>query len=113
MPLSDEISAATPGMIALRRDIHANPEIEFRERRTAAIIAERLTAAGLAVEEGVGRTGVVGSLQGGLDGPTLMIRADIDALPMAEQTGLQFASTVDAMHACGHDSHIAIALTAA
>ena len=113
MPLSDEISAATPGMIALRRDIHANPEIEFRERRTAAIIAERLTAAGLTVEEGVGRTGVVGSLQGGLDGPTLMIRADIDALPMAEQTGLQFASAVDAMHACGHDSHIAIALTAA
>lgn len=113
MPYSDEIAAASSGMIALRRDIHANPEIEFQESRTAAIIAERLTAAGLEVEEGIGHTGVVGVLEGASDGPTLMIRADIDALPMAEQTGLPFASSVDAMHACGHDSHIAIAVTSA
>ncbi len=113
MTYTDEIAAATPGMIALRRDIHANPEIEFQECRTAAIIAERLTTAGLEVEEGIGGTGVAGVLKGDSDGPTLMIRADIDALPMAEQTGLPFASTVEAMHACGHDSHVAIAVTGA
>ena len=97
MPYSVEIAAATPGMIALRRDIHANPEIEFQESRTAAIIAERLTAAGLDVEEGIGGTGVAGVLKGDSDGLTLMIRADIDGLPMTEQTGLPFASTVHAM----------------
>ncbi len=113
MPYKQEITDATPGMIALRRDVHANPEIEFQESRTASIIAERLATAGLEVEQGIGHTGVVGVLAGGSEGPTLMIRADIDALPMAEDTGLPFASTVDAMHACGHDSHIAIAVTAA
>jgi hippurate hydrolase len=113
MTYTQEIADATPRMIALRCDIHANPEVEFQESRTAAIIVERLNAVGFKVEEGIGHTGVVGVLEGGSGGPTLMIRADIDALPMPERTGLAFASTVDAMHACGHDSHVAIAVTAA
>jgi|TARA_B110000263_G_scaffold153260_1_gene133044 metal-dependent amidase/aminoacylase/carboxypeptidase family protein len=108
MPYTQEITDATPRMIALRRDIHANPEIEFQESRTAAIIAERLRSAGFKVEEGIGHTGVVGALEGDSGGPTLTIRADIDALPMPERAGLPFASTVDAMHACGHDSYVAI-----
>ena len=72
MTYTDEIAATTPGMIALRRDIHANPEIEFQESRTAAIIAERLATAGLDVEEGIGGTGVAGVLKGDSDGPTPM-----------------------------------------
>jgi amidohydrolase len=113
MTLSSQVTSATPGLIALRRDLHQHAEIEFQETRTAGIVAERLTAAGLDVEEHIGATGVAAVLQGDGDGPTLMIRADMDALPIAEQTGLPFASTTGAMHACGHDGHTAIAVTAA
>ncbi|MEZ5123290.1 MAG: amidohydrolase [Solirubrobacterales bacterium] len=99
----------------LYRDLHAHPELSMQEHRTAARAAERLRAAGCAVTTGVGGTGVVGVLSNG-DGPTVMLRADMDALPVREATGLPYASTataVDAdghevpvMHACGHDMHV-------
>src|SRR5512142_2511377 len=79
----------------------------MKETRTAGVAADRLRAAGFDVSTGVGRTGVVGVLRNG-DGPTVMLRADMDALPVHEQTGLDYASEVDGvMHACGHDLHVA------
>ncbi len=101
------------GLVKLRRTLHSMPELAFRETKTAGLIAERLHEMGLQVQQGVGKTGVVGVLEGALPGRTLMIRADIDGLPIAEQTGLPFASTNGAMHACGHDGHITVALGAA
>ena len=89
------------------KDLHRDPELSMQEHRTAGLAAERLKAAGFDVTEGVGQTGVVGLLVNG-DGPTVMLRADMDALPVSEQTGLDYASTVDGvMHACGHDMHVA------
>ncbi|MDA1257479.1 MAG: amidohydrolase [Chloroflexi bacterium] len=111
--VTEQVGKALPGLIELRRDLHENPELGFYETRTAGIIAERLNAAGLNVKAEVGGTGVVGVLDTGRAGPTLMIRADIDALPVAELSGLPFASTNGAMHACGHDGHITMALGAA
>ncbi|WP_416347775.1 M20/M25/M40 family metallo-hydrolase, partial [Cryobacterium sp. 5I3] len=103
-----------PGLGALYEDLHRNPELSFAEHRTAALLAGRLRSLGYAVTEGVGRTGVVGILRNGA-GPTVLLRADIDALPVAEATGLPYASTVTqvgvdgvespVMHACGHDMH--------
>jgi amidohydrolase len=100
---------------ALYKDIHSHPELSLQETRTARLAAERLTAAGFEVTEGIGGTGVVGLLKNG-DGPTVMLRADMDALPVREATGLPYASTVTAtdpdgnetpvMHACGHDIHV-------
>ncbi|HET8606941.1 MAG TPA: amidohydrolase [Gaiellaceae bacterium] len=91
----------------LYKDVHRHPELSMQERRTAGLAAERLGAAGFAVTTGVGGTGVVGLLANG-EGPTVMLRADMDALPVAEQTGLDYASAVDGvMHACGHDMHVA------
>jgi hippurate hydrolase len=88
------------------RDLHRHPELSFREHRTAARLAARLRAAGYEVTEGVARTGVVGVLANG-DGPVVWLRGDMDALPVAEATGLDYASTVDGvMHACGHDLHV-------
>jgi amidohydrolase len=108
------IETLQPRVIATRRDLHRIPETGFNEVKTAAYVAERLAALGLAVKTGVARTGVVGLLDTGRPGPTLMIRADMDALPIAEETGLEFASThPGVMHACGHDAHMAIALAAA
>ena len=98
-------------MIDLRRDIHAHPELGFDTTRTAALVARELRELGLTPKEAVGRTGVVAELHGTLPGPCLLIRADMDALPMTEQTGLPYASkTVGAMHACGHDVHTATLL---
>jgi amidohydrolase len=89
------------------KDIHRHPELSMQEQRTAGLAAEWLTAAGFEVTAGIGGTGVVGLLQNG-EGPTVMLRADMDALPVAEQTGLEYASMVDGvMHACGHDMHVA------
>ena len=108
--------------IAWRRDFHSHPELGNREFRTAKIIADHLRSLGIEVKEGVGKTGVVGILRGAKPGPCVGLRADIDALPITERTGLPFASTVKAqyngqevgvMHACGHDSHIAIMMTVA
>ena len=100
---------------ALYKDIHSHPELSMEEMRTAGLAAERLEAAGFEVTEGVGQTGVVGLLKNG-DGPTVMLRADMDALPVKEATGLPYASAVTAidadgnetpvMHACGHDIHV-------
>jgi amidohydrolase len=88
------------------KEVHRRPELSMEEERTAALAAERLRMAGFDVTTGVGRTGVVGLLRNG-DGPTVMLRADMDALPVQEQTGLEYASTVDGvMHACGHDMHV-------
>lgn len=102
---------ATPGLIAIRRDIHAHPELAFEETRTAGVVAKELARLGIPHRAGVGRTGVVGTIEGGRPGPTLAIRADMDALPIEEQTGLPFASTMPGkMHACGHDIHTATLL---
>ncbi|HJS94655.1 MAG TPA: M20 family metallopeptidase [Solirubrobacteraceae bacterium] len=100
---------------ALYKDIHSHPELSMQEKRTAGLAADRLKAAGFDVTEGVGNTGVVGLLKNG-DGPTVMLRADMDALPVKEATGLPYASAVTAtdpdgnetpvMHACGHDIHV-------
>ncbi|HEY3543235.1 MAG TPA: M20 family metallopeptidase [Gaiellaceae bacterium] len=91
----------------LYKDVHRHPELSMQEERTAALAAERLQTAGFEVTTGVGKTGVVGLLRNG-DGPTVMLRADMDALPVQEQTGLDYASTTDGvMHACGHDMHVA------
>ncbi|QNE36107.1 amidohydrolase [Leifsonia shinshuensis] len=106
---------------ALYRDLHAHPELSFQEHRTAGIVAEHLSALGLEVHTGIGRTGVAGVLRNG-DGPTVLLRADMDALPVREETGLPWASTqtapgddgnpVPVMHACGHDIHITCLLGA-
>jgi amidohydrolase len=103
----DGISAINADIQALYKDVHRHPELSMHETRTAALAAQRMQTAGFDVTTGVGRTGVVGLLRNG-DGPTVMLRADMDALPVQEQTGLEYASTVDGvMHACGHDLHVA------
>jgi amidohydrolase len=99
-------------LAGLYQDIHANPELAFAEHRTAALVAARLRDLGYQVTEGVGRTGVVGVLRNG-EGPVAALRADMDALPVREQTGLPYASTSPVMHACGHDMHVACLLGAA
>jgi hippurate hydrolase len=107
---------------ALYEDLHANPELSFQEHRTAGIVADRLEAVGYTVTRNVGRTGVVGVLENGV-GPTVLCRADMDALPVTEETGLAYASTargtdpdgndVGVAHACGHDLHVTWLLGAA
>jgi amidohydrolase len=93
-------------LIEVRRDLHAHPELAFQEVRTAAVVSRELTRIGIAHQTGIAKTGIVGLIQGGRPGPVLIIRADMDALPIHEQTGLDFASTYDGkMHACGHDIH--------
>lgn len=97
----------------LYRDLHQNPELSHQEKRTAGVVAERLRRSGLTVHEGVGGTGVVGVLNNG-DGPRVLMRADMDALPVTEATGLPYASAHDGvMHACGHDVHVTCLLGAA
>ena len=109
-------------LAALYRDLHAHPELAFAEHRTAGIVAERLSGLGYQVTTGVGGTGVVGLLRNE-DGPVVLLRADMDGLPVLEQTGLPHASTrrapgrdgteVPVMHACGHDMHVTCLLGAA
>lgn len=106
-----EASALAGQLVAWRRDLHRHPELAFAEHRTAGIVASHLASLGLEVQTGVGRTGVVGVLEGAWDGPTVMLRFDMDALPIPEETGLPFASqTPGCMHACGHDGHTAIGM---
>jgi amidohydrolase len=111
-----------PKTIAWRRDFHEHPELGNREFRTSKIIADHLRALGLEVHEGVGKTGVVGILRGASPGPVIGLRADMDALPLVERTPVPFASKVKTtyngqevgvMHACGHDSHVAIMMSVA
>ncbi len=104
--IRDATAAAEPRLIGMRRDIHRVPELAFQETRTAGIVAAELARLGIPHRTGIGRTGVVGEIRGGRPGPTLAIRADMDALPIHEEAGIDFASTVDGqMHACGHDIH--------
>lgn len=98
-------------LIARRRDFHMHPELAFEEVRTAGIVAQELGALGLEVQAGVGRTGVVAILEGDQDGPTVLVRADMDALPILEENQNDYVSqTPGIMHACGHDGHTTIAL---
>lgn len=108
--------------IAWRQDLHQHPELGNQETRTAALVAAHLKSLGLEVQTNVGTTGVVAVLKGGKPGPMVALRADMDALPVKETTGLPYASTVrqqylgkeqDVMHACGHDAHVAILMATA
>jgi len=101
-------------MVNLRRDIHAHPELGFQEVRTAAVVGAALADMDLAVRTGVAETGVVAVIEGARPGPTLMLRADMDALPIEEQSEVEYRSrTKGVMHACGHDGHTAVLLGAA
>ncbi len=121
--LNKEIEAIVekiaPELIEIRRDIHAHPELAFQEKRTAARVASYLEQLGLVVKTGIAGTGVLGILHGSKKGPILALRADMDALPITEATGLPFSSKektiingqeVGLMHACGHDIHTTILL---
>ena len=104
--IREATEAVAPRLIEIRRDIHTHPELAFQETRTAGIVAAELSRLGLTPRTGVGRTGVVAEIKGGRPGPTLAIRADMDALPIHEETALPFASEIAGqMHACGHDIH--------
>ncbi|MHB8054618.1 MAG: M20 metallopeptidase family protein [Candidatus Aminicenantales bacterium] len=122
-PLEKKIKALTdqlaPGLIDIRRDIHAHPELGLRETRTSAIVADYFRKLGLEVRTGFATTGVLGILRGGKPGPIVAMRGDMDALPITEETGLAFASKETAvvdgretgvMHACGHDIHTTMLL---
>jgi amidohydrolase len=115
--LDQALDAIDSKVIAWRRDFHQHPELSNREVRTAKIVADHLRKLGLPVETGIAHTGVVGLLKTGQPGPTIALRADMDALPVAERTDVPFRSTaksnyrgeeVGVMHACGHDSHTAV-----
>ncbi len=112
--LLDTVAARADEFVALRRDIHRHPELGFKEFRTSDLVAERLEQWGYAVERGLGGTGVVGQLRRGSGSKRLGLRADMDALPIVEATGLPHASCHHGvMHACGHDGHTAMLLAAA
>ena len=112
--LSSDVAKITDEAVEIRRDLHAYPELGFQEERTASVVADRLHALGLEVATGVAKTGVVGLLRGGRPGKTVMVRADMDALPIQEANDVPYRSQNDgAMHACGHDGHTAMALMAA
>lgn len=99
---------------SLRRDFHRHPELGFQEARTSGVIARELGQLGLEVTTGVAKTGVVGLLEGGMPGPTILLRFDMDALPVSEETGADYASqSAGVMHACGHDGHMAAGITIA
>jgi amidohydrolase len=109
----EKAQAIAPELVRLRRDIHAHPELGFQEFRTAALVADTLKELGIDVRTGVGRTGVIGELGSG-DGPTIAIRADMDALPILQKNDVSYRSKHEGvMHACGHDSHTAMLLGAA
>jgi len=101
-------------IIETRRDLHRIPELAYQEKKTAEYVTSYLRREKIEVQTGIAQTGVVGLLKGGADGKTLLLRADMDALPIKEETGLPFASAHEGiMHACGHDAHMAMALGAA
>ena len=120
--INTAVAKIEPKCIAWRRQLHQNPELGNREFKTAKLIAEHLRSLGLEVKEGVAHTGVVGILKGGKPGPVIGLRADIDALPVTERVNLPFTSKakteyngqqVGVMHACGHDTHVAMLMSAA
>ena len=125
-PLAREIDRRAPQLeakaIAWRRDIHQHPELSNREVRTSKLVADHLRSLGIEVRTGIAKTGVVGVLRGGKPGPVVALRADMDALPVAEEVDVPFKSTVRStyngqdvgvMHACGHDAHVAILMSVA
>lgn len=121
-PVESSIQSVLPRMVAWRRDFHQNPELSYEEVRTARIVAAHLRGLRLEVRTGVAQTGVVGILRGGRPGPVIALRADMDALPVTEEGDLPFRSRargryngqdVGIMHACGHDTHVAILMAAA
>lgn len=120
--VAEAVAAITPKVVDWRRDLHRHPELGFAETRTAAVVAAHLRGLGLEVREGVAKTGVIGVLRGTRPGRVVALRADMDALPVLEATGLPFASTatgtymgqtVPVAHACGHDAHVAMLMGAA
>ena len=114
MALIEKIVGYSEDLTAIRQDLHAHPEIGFEEVRTSGIVAEKLKSWGIEVHTGIGKTGVVGILKGNKPGKTIGVRADMDALPIHEQTNLPYSSTnPGVMHACGHDSHTTMLLGAA
>ena len=109
-----EAEAMSEQLIAWRRDFHEHPELGYQEIRTSNIVAEKLEELGIEVQRGVGKTGVVGVIDGAVDGPTVLLRFDMDALPIHETSNATYRSrTSGVMHACGHDGHVAIGLGAA
>ncbi|NTE87750.1 M20 aminoacylase family protein [Agrobacterium rubi] len=113
MSIIDHITGLLPDLIAIRHDLHANPEIGFEEERTSDVVATHLQAMGVEVHRGIGKTGVVGLLKNG-EGPTIALRSDMDALPMQELTDLPYRSRHDnRFHGCGHDGHMTMLLGAA
>ncbi len=114
MNIPEKINNLKDELISLRRDFHQHPELGFQEYRTAQIVADYLERCGLKVKRGVAKTGVVGLLEGSAPGPTLLLRADMDALPIQEENEVPYKSINNGiMHACGHDAHTAILLIAA
>src|ERR671921_2518477 len=115
MPNIERIDGYADELTAIRRDLHAHPEVGFEEVRTSGVVAEKLASWGIEVHRGIGRTGVVGVLKGRSDnGRRIGLRADMDALPMEEATNLPYRSTIpNRFHGCGHDGHTTILLGAA
>jgi amidohydrolase len=110
----DKARALQEEIVRWRRDFHLHPELAFQETRTSQIVADHLTELGLEVKRGVGRTGVVGVLRGSAPGPTIGLRADMDALPIQDQKTVPYKSAIPGkMHACGHDAHTSILMGAA
>lgn len=109
--ISEIATALTPQAVAVRRDLHRHPEIAFEEHRTMGIVVDRLRALGLSPRANLGKTGVVAVWDSGKPGPTVLVRADMDALPVPEEKTVEYKSTIEGkMHACGHDGHTAILL---
>ena len=109
--LTEEIYKVLDNTINLRREIHMNPEIGYEEIKTSKLVAETLRSIGVEVTENVGGTGVVGLIRGAKEGKTVLLRADMDALPVQDETDLEYASKVPGkMHACGHDINVATML---
>lgn len=114
MPAIAEIQAQQEALTAIRRHIHAHPETGFQEQQTADLVADKLAQWGIEVHRGLGKTGVVGLIQGQTEGKTIGLRADMDALPMQEESGLEYASqNPGCFHGCGHDGHTTMLLGAA
>lgn len=114
MPVINSIAALEEEMTAWRRDFHMHPELAYQETRTAGIVAEKLESWGIEVKRGVGKTGVVGVIHGNGDGPSIGLRADMDALPIDEANDTAWKSqNAGVMHACGHDGHTTMLLGAA
>lgn len=112
--LSPDVVSLKDELVALRRDFHQHPELGFEEFRTAGVVTAYLQALGLEPRTEIAKTGVTADIVGALPGPTVLLRADMDALPITEETGLEFASSNPGkMHACGHDGHTAILLVTA